>query len=581
MVTYKQALVFGAAAIALTGGSVAAQADSVTVERLANAASAEEAANWLMTNRTYDSHRYSPLSEITAANVSGLRLAFAVPIDTVGRNQTGAQGYPLIEDGQIYITDQYGTPYKIDGQTGAILWRCDTGVNTDVGAIARVRNVGMAIFGDQAITALGDGRVVACDSESGEVVWDSQISHDPGEAFEGNILAMDDKLIVGQALGDWATRGYLSAVDPTSGQEVWRFNVIPEPGQPGSETWKCPAANPNCWNPGGGGLWTVGSYDPAEKLIYWGTGNPSPMMDPEYRPGDNLYTMSTLAIDQPTGQLKWYFQHIPNDMTDYDSIGTHLLIDTTVDGVARKMVAMFHRNGFLYRHDRVSGAFIDANPYIKELNWTAGIDAKTGMPVEYNPNVDLQVYAFGAQRRGGPDVLPCPHQHGAINYQATAYNAESGIAYGMTMDFGCYSQNSGVGYAPGSAVPGQAWMVAEGGHMRQFGDAPTAALVAFDMATGKEVARHDISTAAGNGGTALSPGLVWSALNDGTFGAWDATTLEPLWSTNTGVGHKAAPSIYAVDGKQYVTILAQPASAHGYPAVTAKPPAVILFAFTL
>ncbi len=578
---YRHATFLGAAALAMLAGSATVRAEPVTPERLANAASPAEAANWLMVNRTYDSHRYSPLNEITAENVGRLRLAFAVPLDRVGRGQGGAQGSVIINDGFIYIADQFGTPNKINGATGTIMWFCDTGVNTEPGAMTRTRNVGMALWGDMAITALGDGRLVACDSQSGEVVWESQVSHDPGESFEGNVLALNDKLVVGQAAGDWATRGYMAAVNPTNGEELWRFNVVPEPGKPGSETWKCGlTGNPNCWNPGGGALWTVGSYDPDLNLIYWGTGNPSPMMDPEYRPGDNLYTMSTLAVNQSNGELVWYFQHIPNDMTDYDSIGTHLLIDQTVDGVQQKIVAMFHRNGFLYRHDRTSGAFISAEPYIKELNWTAGIDTKTGLPIEYNPNVDLQVYAFGAQRRGGPDVLPCPHQHGAINYQATAYNPETGVAYGMTMDYGCYSQNAGVGFTA-AVTPGLAFMVAEGGHMRQYGDAPTAALVAYNMSTGKEAARHEISTAAGNGGTGLSPGLVWSALNDGTFGAWDATTLEPLWSVNTGMGHRAAPSVYAVDGKQYVTILAAPASAHGYPAVSAKPAAIVLYAFTL
>jgi alcohol dehydrogenase (cytochrome c) len=280
--------------------------------------------------------------------------------------------------------------------------------------------------------------------------------------------------------------------------------------------------------------------------------------------------------------LQWYFQHIPNDMTDYDSIGTELLVDTMINGAAQRVVAQFHRNGFFYRHDLATGEFISATPYIEELNWTAGIDPKTGRPVEYDPNVDLQVYAFGAQRRGGPTVYPCPHQHGGVNYQATAYNPENGRAYAMSQDFGCYEQSAGAGFVPADAVPGRAFMApSNGGFMRQSGDAPQAVLVAFDVSTGEKVAQHNFDYAAGNGGTTVSPGLVWSGMNDGTFAAFDATTLEMLWSTNTGVGQKSGASIYAVDGKEYVALLASPASAHGYASVSAKPQAIILFVFTL
>ncbi len=578
----KQGLFLGLTAIGLVGAAAAVQAQSVTPDRLANAASPAEDPNWLMDNRTYDLHRYSPLNQITPDNVSHLRLAFAVPIDTVGRGQGGAEGYPVINDGAIYIADQFGTPYKIDGKTGAILWSCDTGVNTDPGAMTRTRNVGLALWGDEVVTALGDGRLVACDAGSGEVVWDSQITHNPAESFEGTVLAIKDKLVVGQSAGDWATRGFLAAADPKTGKELWRFNTVPEPGQPGSETWKCgETGNPDCWKTGGAALWTVGSYDQDRNEIIWGTGNPVPMMDPQYRPGDDLYSSSTIALNADTGKLQWYFQHIPGDMTDYDLIGTQLLVDTTVDGVKRNIVALFHRDGFFYRVDRTNGQFIDAHPYIEKLTWTKGIDAKTGKPIEYDPSKDLQVYAFGAQVRGGPDVFPCPHQHGGVNYQATAYNPETGIAYAMTQDFSCYSQNAGEGFQAADAKPGQGFMVAASGHMTQYGDAPKAALVAFDASTGEQVARYDISDAAGNGGTALSPGLVWSGTNDGTFGAFDAKTLKPLWTTNTGNGQRAGASIYSVDGKEYVAILTQPASAHGYAAVSAKPPAVILFVFTL
>ncbi len=575
----KHSLLAGIAAGSLWAvAASAADGGPVTADRLANAGSEAEAANWLMDNRTYDSNRYSPLTEITPANVSGMRMAFAVPLNGIGEtNPSGAQMTPLIKDGFIYVADQWGTPYKINantGKQGTLVWICDTGVDKAPGALTRVRNVGLVLQGSQVLTALGDGRVVACDDESGEVVWEQQITQNPGEGFEGTMINVNDKVVVGQSNGDWATRGFMAAIDPAAeGKELWRLYTIPEPGQPGSETWKCDqTGNPDCWKTGGAALWSTGSFEPATNTIYWGTGNPVPMMDPEYRPGDNLYSNSTLAVDADAGTLKWYFQYIPGDMTDYDAIGTHQLVDAG----GRKLVALFNRDGFLYTLNREDGTFVGATPYIEKLTWTAGIDPKTGKPVEYDPSQDLQVYAFGAQRRGGPEVTPCPHQHGGVNFQPTAVDPTTGIAYAGTMDFGCYIQSAQVNN-PEDVHPGQGFF---GGAMQQFGDAPSGAIVAHDLATGKQVARFDYAYP-NNGGVSLSPGLVWTGFNDATFGAYDMQTLKPLWQVNTGVGFRTAPSIYAVDGKEYVAILASTAPDHGHPDVKLKPAATILFVFSL
>ena len=139
-------------------------------------------------------------------------------------------------------------------------------------------------------------------------------------------------------------------------------------------------------------MWQTGSYDPENKLYIFGTGNPYPIYDPEFRPGDNLYTNSAVALDIDTGERRWHFQYTPNDSWDYDEVGVHLLYDLTIDGQLRKVVSHYARNGFFYTVDRNDGSFIKAGQYVNELNWTAGINPETGMPLEYDPNLEVQIY---------------------------------------------------------------------------------------------------------------------------------------------------------------------------------------------
>ncbi len=166
-------------------------------------------------------------------------------------------------------------------------------------------------------------------------------------------------------------------------------------------------------------FWQTGSYDPETKLTYWGTGQPVPMFDPEYRPGDNLYTNSTLGLDVDTGKMKWYFQYTPGDFLDYDEIGINQLIDTKINGEDRKIVAHFGRNGFFYTLDRTNGQFIEAEQYAQKINWTDGIDPKTGKPVEYDPKKDLQVYKIGKpSRRAQGNVGGLPEHPGRREFHA-------------------------------------------------------------------------------------------------------------------------------------------------------------------
>jgi alcohol dehydrogenase (cytochrome c) len=565
--------------LALPGVGYAAD---VTSERLINAGSDAEAGNWLMVHRTYNANRYSPLDEITADNVSGLKLAFAVPLggtEPAGFGAGSMEGTPLAKDGFLYITDPWGTPYKIDasdGKTGKVVWVGDTGIDKDPSRGILLASRGLALADNMVIVALNDGRVVAFDDETGDVVWDQQVGKEPGEGFTNAPLVVKDEVVVGQSYGDWATRGWIAALDLKTGAEKWRFNTVPAPGEPGSETWLCDqTGNPDCWKTGGAAAWVTGSYDPDSNTIYWGTGNPVPMYDPEYRPGDNLYSNSSVALDADTGEMKWYFQYTPGDYHDYDEVGVQQLIDVTINGEPRKVLAHFGRNGIFYELDRTNGSFIAANPYVNKLTWTKGIDPKTGKPVEYDSSKSLQAYADGALRRGGDTVTTCPNIQGGINYWPTAVDPTTNMAFGAGIE-GC-SDLSVKQVAAADVTEGQSF---SGGEAAANG-AQQGSIFAFDLTTGKQAQKVD-RPYPNYAGVMLTPGLVWTGEMDGTFGAFDEKTLEKKWSINMGGAFNAPPIAFEANGKEYIAIASggNGVSTFGYPEL-ARPAANMLYVFSL
>ena len=272
------------------------------------------------------------------------------------------QATPLAEDGFLYIVDQWGVVYKIDvrsGDMGRIVWRMDPGQEK-----LPLSNRGAALWGNLVIsTANYPARVIATNKDTGKVVWETNLHDQPDVQITAAPLAVKDKIIVGAAGGDRGVRDWIAALDGATGKLIWRKYVIPAPGEPGSETWK---DKNNAWQTGGGAMWITGSYDPATNQVIWGTGNPVPMFDPTYRPGDNLYTNSMISWNPDSGSMNWYFQYTPGDMWDYDEAHTHILIDGQVGGQPRKLITHSARNGFLYTFERSNGQTLLAKPYVEQ-----------------------------------------------------------------------------------------------------------------------------------------------------------------------------------------------------------------------
>jgi alcohol dehydrogenase (cytochrome c) len=519
-----------------------ALAAEVTPERLANAD--KEPQNWLMNHRTYDAQRFSPLARINKDNVKTLKLAYAVAIGgtAIGEN---LQATPLVEDGFMYIVDLWGIVYKIDvrsGDAGRIVWRMDPKQEK-----FPLSNRGAALWGNLVVSVASyPARVIATNKETGKVEWETNIDDKQVDLqITAAPLAVKDKILVGAAGGDRGVRDFIAGLDAKTGKLAWRKYVVPAPGEPGSETWK---DNHNAWQTGGGAMWVTGSYDVATNQVIWGTGNPVPMFDPTYRPGDNLYTDSMISWDPDSGKMNWYFQYLPGDMWDYDEEGTHILIDGEINGQKHTLVTHSARNGFLYTFERANGQTVLAKPYLDKITWTKGIDQKTGKPVDYDPTKDLQVYS-GVQNQTLTDRTKklCPAMSGGNNFWPSSYSPKTKLMYIPAM-----TSCNEVTLDPSLSSKAGDWKGATFRHIERN----ESDLIAADPLTGEVKKRIHIAYPNNSGALATAGGLVFTAFTDGTFAAYDDTTLEQIWKINVGTGFMAPPMTFEVGGKQYVAILA-------------------------
>lgn len=540
-------LLRGGVAVACLASAGGAYAADVSYERLAN----PEPENWLSNNRTYDANRFSPLDEITKENVANLRVAFTVPLmpGSVGAGAfaSSLQGTPLVDDGIMFMSDGWGRIYRIDltkGDRGYIDWIFDPDTDSEL-ATGILNNRGVALYGDSIFSVTPDCGLVRVNKETGELIWRVETQQNPVEYCTMAPLAIDGKIIMGPAGGDGPMRGRLEAYNPEDGSPIWDFQTILDASyDEGAAT-------------GGGATWVTGSYDVERNELVWGIGNPYPDWEPQKRPGDNLYTNSTVALDAETGELNWHFQYTPNDSWDFDEVGTQQLITATIDGQAKKIVSHFGRNGFYYDLDATNGAYVNGSQYAEMVTWTEGIDPKTGKPVEYNPDLKVQEYLPESRMAFDLSAMPsdfkfCPYWEGGVNMFPTTYSQNTKLVYGLLME-GCT-------YNPASRPEG------EEGHI-------TGALVSIDPTTGEVVQRHEFD-ATGRGGTvSTAGGLVFGTSSNGDIFALDDTTLERLWNFNVGTMIDAPPIVFAINGKQYVALPVGPGGVglgfHHYPGKSA------------
>lgn len=500
----------------------------VTYQRLLHADS--EPQNWLTVSQNYSSWHYSGLKEITPRNVSRLKVAFMVALQVpAGLAVPQAnQGTPLVVDGAMYVVGARGEVYRIDvssGKRGAIQWIMDPQITGRPGS-AR----GAAILGDTIYSTTPDGELIATNTATGDIQWRKTIRKVPRDWFTMPLMAVQNRILIGSAGSDIGNRGWLEARDAENGSILWTRYGVPAPGEPGSESWEG-----NSWKTGGGAFWGPGSYDPAHNLLVFGVGNPWPDSDPTKRPGDNLYTDSTIGIDFATGAVKWYFQYTPNDSWDYDEAGSQILIDERVGSGNRSVVAHAARNGFYYVIDRSNGQFIAGSQLVNRVTWTHGLNPKTGKPIEYDPSKRIQTYVPAARPlvNGGPSTVSdvCPQIQGGVNIFPQSYSPITGYTYAAGIE-GCGSFGRGAKVDP-----------------LQLGS-----IVAADPRTGRIIHKTMLDYAAVGGTVVTAGGVVFCSTVEGTVYAFDAKSLKLLWQFNVGTNIEAAPISYAVNGKQYIAL---------------------------
>jgi len=502
---------------------------------------------------------YSPLDQINRDNVKRLTPAWAFSTGEKGLSAT-----PLVADGVMYLIAPHDHLFALDAATGRQIWSYAREASQAGQTGSNSQGVSMG-FGMIFLGTM-DNHLVAIDAKTGREVWDVQIE-DPRRcrctASFGTLLARD-KVIVG-VRGDVAHRGYLDAFDARSGKRAWRFSTIPGPGEPGHETWP-----DDTWKFGGGATWYNGSYDPELNLVYWGVGNPQPMIYAAGRPGDNLYADSLVALDADTGKLKWHFQETPNDSLDYDATPEPVLVDVDQGGAKRKLVVHPNKSGYTYVLDRVTGKLVGAWPHADAINWTKGLD-KDGRPIDAIKN------------EIGVEKLICPSVYGSRAANHSTYSPKTGWWYTTSFEV-CAKMKA----TPTPPVK-EGDMIVGGIPVPQRSTTSTPHIAAFDPVTGKKQWSRD--TIVMNVSSLLATGgdLIFWGDPFGEAHALDARTGDTLWSFATGGGISGGPVSYAVKGRQYVAIGSGMSSAPGslvpllWPEFKDKIPPVgsVLFVFAL
>jgi len=515
----------------------------VTSQRLERAAA--EPQNWLMYSGTYNSQRYSGLKQITKANVKTLELQWVVQDQVPGVWQSN----PLVVDGIMYLTQRPNDVMAVDARTGkhfwVYRWTPDPGARVCCGS----NNRGLAMLGDTLFMGTLDAHLIAIDAKTGKPVWNVAVA-DFKQAYSITMapIVVKDKVLVGVGGGEFGIRGFVIAYDARTGKELWRFNTIPQPGEPGSQTW-----SGDSWKTGSAPVWTMGSYDPALNLVYFGTGNPGPDWNPAQRSGDNLYSDCAIALDPDTGQLKWHFQFTPNDGYDFDATQIPVLADITWKGKPLKAMLWANRNGFFYVLDRATGQFLSGSTFVK-VNWASGLDAN-GRPIQTPPPADAPVY---------------PGNQGGTNWYPPAYSPRTGLFYfSVWENYASIMRREEADYEPGRnftgggaagvpPVPGAPTIgLARRGPIDNWtSEVGSGATVALDPKTGRRVwsfPQYDVTTA---GNLVTASDILFTGGNEGYFYALDAKTGALLWKASLGGPIVMAPVTYAIDGRQYVSVIA-------------------------
>lgn len=490
----------------------------------------KDPARWLTFSGDYTGQRHSPLTQITPANVAQLQPQWTFQTDTLGRFETTS----LLLDNVLYVTGPQNVAWAIDAKTGRQIWRYRRELPTGLTACCGLVNKGFGILGDKLFMVTLDAHLLALDTKTGAITWDVTLEDfRKGYAMTLAPLVVKDKVIVGVAGGEYGIRGFIDAYDAQSGKRAWRFYTIPEPGQPGNNTW-----SGDSWQRGGASVWTTGTYDAEQNLTFWGIGNPGPDYHSESRAGDNLYSDSVVALDADTGQIKWHYQFTPHDLHDWDATQVPVLADIPIGGVTRKVLMLANRNGFFYTLDRTNGKLIVGKPFV-QVNWAREIGAD-GRPV--------LIPGHTPDEKG---EVTCPDLVGGTNFQPPSFDPASRLFFVSARETCATFYAWKPDYSPGDSFTGGATQRSN----LQDGQKAHGALRAIDPATGERKWEFKYLTPSLAGVLTTASGLAFTGDAEGNFFALDSKSGKLLWHYALGSAlHGTSPTTYMLDGRQFLLI---------------------------
>ena len=525
-----------------------------------------EPESWLMYRRTYDGWGFSPLQQIDSSNVVDLIPVWGFQTD---RDDGQPQAPPIVNGETMFVTtaDQV---VALDAATGVLLWRYVHPLPPDVQR-PHSTNRGAALYDDKVYVGTLDARVVALEATTGDLVWERAVADYRSTYYITMApLVVNGKVIVGTSGGEHGIRGLIIALDATTGDEAWRWRTIPAPGELGSATWQGDA-----WRTGGGAVWLTGTYDPGRNLTYWGVGNGGPWTG-DARPGDNLFTNSTVALDADSGALSAYHQYHWNGSWDWDEAVAPLLVDVERGGRAVPSLVHPGRDGYLWLLDRdaVGIRFLEAQPFVHHNVFT-GIDPFSGRP-SYDPTHVPRI---------GYRALYCPSIAGGRGWRPEAFSPRTRLLYVPVINNLCsIMEGQPVEYRAGEVFVGAKLDVFDRNGRRDVvftreGARHVGELQAWNLDTGQRAWVREFPT---RGGSVLATAgdLVFFDVG-GALQAFDALSGEPLWKYSLNRrGPTGVAVTYAVSGVQYVAVQFE-AAARRVDIPGAPPAGSVVIAFAL
>ena len=499
--------------------------------------------------------RYSPLTQVNTTTVQNLVPVWSFSFG--GEKQRGQESQPLVHGGRMFVTGSYSRIFALDTRTGAKLWQYEHRLPDGIMPCCDVVNRGAALFDNLVIFGTLDAQLVALDQATGKVVWKEKLDdYKAGYSYTAAPIIAKGLVLTGVSGGEFGVVGRVDARDAKTGKLVWTRPVVEghmgykvdaagnriENGISGTTNATWPG---DLWKTGGAATWLGGSYDPETGLAYFGTGNPAPW-NSHTRPGDNLFSCSTVAIDVATGTIRWHYQNTPNDGWDYDGVNEFVTFKGK-DG--RKYGGKADRNGFFYVNDATTGKLVNAFPFVNKITWASSIDLNTGRPVYVAENRPGNP-ASAADGKKGNVVFSAPSFLGGKNQMPMAYSPDTGLFYVPANEWGMEIWNEPIAYRKGAAYLGAGFTI------KTITEDHIGALRAVDPSTGRIVWEVKNNAPLWGGVMTTKGNLVFTGTPEGFLKAFDARSGKELWKFQTGTGVVAPPITWEQDGEQYVAVVA-------------------------